>query len=81
MKPGSKVYGSWKDGSDIYKDSKGFYIIQWDPIKGEFKKYLPKSWKPASNADLICRTNKKMKSCNTLKKKKTKKRTTKKAHK
>jgi hypothetical protein len=78
MKPGSKVYGSWKDGSDIYKDSKGFYIIQWDPVKGEFKKYLPKSWKPAANTELICRTAKKMKPCAT---KKQKKRVTKKAHK
>jgi hypothetical protein len=41
------VYGSWKDGSDIYKDSKGYYVIQWDPLKNDtYNKYLPKSWKP-----------------------------------
>ena len=24
------VYGSYKDGSDIYKDSKGYYIFQYN---------------------------------------------------
>lgn len=37
-----KVYGSWKDGKNIYKDKKGYYIIQ---IKHE-KEYLPNTWKP-----------------------------------
>lgn len=30
------VYGSWKDGSDIYKNSKGYFIIQYDPKKDLF---------------------------------------------
>ena len=30
------VYGSWKDGSDIYKDKKGYFIIQYDPKKKMF---------------------------------------------
>ncbi len=47
---GKVVYGSWKDGSDIYKDSKGYFVMQWDAEKdAEYKKYLP-SWKPAANA-------------------------------
>jgi hypothetical protein len=35
------VYGSWKDGSDIFKDTKGYYIVQLDVKKDKFyKKYL-----------------------------------------
>ena len=26
-----KVWGSYKDGSDINKDTKGFYITTWNP--------------------------------------------------
>ena len=26
-----KVWGSYKDGSDINKDTKGFYITMWNP--------------------------------------------------
>ena len=38
---GKIVYGSWKDGSDIYKDNGGYYIYQYNP-KTEmiYKKYL-----------------------------------------
>lgn len=25
-----KVYGSYKNGVDIYKDKKGFYVVQWN---------------------------------------------------
>ena len=36
-----KVYGSYKNGEDIYKDKKGFYIIQWNmKEKKEVKKHL-----------------------------------------
>ncbi len=50
-----KVYDSWKDGSDVYKNSKGYYVFQYDwDKKEEYKMYLPKSWKPkpASEAEL-----------------------------
>ena len=68
MKPGKIVYGSWKDGSDIYKDSKGYYVIQWNPKTGnDFKKHLPKRWKPAANTRRICRSAKKVVFCHTLK--------------
>jgi hypothetical protein len=41
------VYGSLPDGSDVYKNSVGFYSIKWNPKTGtEYKKYTPKSWKP-----------------------------------
>ena len=46
---GKIVYGSWKDGSDIYKDKKGYYIIQWNPkTRLDYKKYLSTSWKPTN---------------------------------
>jgi len=35
------ILGSYKDGSDIYKDKTGLYIVQWDPKKEiEYKKRL-----------------------------------------
>lgn len=34
-----KVYNSWKNGSDIYKDKKGFFIIDYNPKKNIIKKY------------------------------------------
>ena len=65
MKPGNVIYGSWKDDSDIFKDSKGYWIIQYDPkTQKEFKKYL-KGWTPSPNTKPICRTFKVMKFCNT----------------
>lgn len=49
VKGGSRciVYGSLPDGSDVYKNSVGFYSIKWNPKTGtEYKKYTRKSWKP-----------------------------------
>ncbi len=38
---GRAVYGSWNDGSDIYKDKKGFFVVQWDlNAEKEYKRYL-----------------------------------------
>ena len=63
-----KVFGSWKNGSDIYKDKKGFFIIDYNPQKNlEFKNYI-KSLKKYINKE----SNKK-KSNNNKKKRKTKK--------
>ncbi|MCJ7800870.1 MAG: hypothetical protein MUP82_00765 [Candidatus Marinimicrobia bacterium] len=57
------VYDSWKDGSDIYKDKKGYYTIQWNPkTEMSYKKYLPASWKPKVNkTKKIIIKNKKLK--------------------
>lgn len=39
-------FGSYKDGSSVYKDKHGYYIYQWNNVKNvEYKKYL-KNWKP-----------------------------------
>jgi len=44
---GKIIYGSWKNGSDIYKDRKGYFIVQWNvKTEKESKKYLA-SWKPS----------------------------------
>ena len=38
-------YGTYKDGSSVYKDEHGYYIYEWDiGKKAEYKKYL-KKWK------------------------------------
>ena len=71
MKLGNIDYGSWKDGSSVFKDSKGYYIIQFNINKGkEYKKYL-KNWKPPRDSDVLYldKTKKKW----TSKKQKTKK--------
>lgn len=71
---GKIIYGSWKDGSDVMKDKKGYYVIQWNPnTQSEYHKYLPKSWKP----DLELASNK----LQTKKSKKTKKKTSRKTRK
>ena len=39
--PYGKIYGSYKDGSAIFKDKKGYYIIRWIVTKQtEEKRYL-----------------------------------------
>jgi len=41
------VYGISKEGADIYKDNKGYYIFQYNvKLNKGYKKYMPKSWKP-----------------------------------
>ena len=51
---GNIDYGTWKDGSSIFKDSKGYYIIHvTNKGKGEaYKKYL-KHWKPLPDTKLL----------------------------
>lgn len=40
-RPPSRRYGSWKDGSIIFKDSKGYFVWQWNPkYKREYRKYI-----------------------------------------
>lgn len=79
-KIGNQEFGSWKDGSSIFKDSKGYYIIQWNPTKNEeYKKYLP-NWKPKQSENKLVLKNKwlvtksKKKNANTKKMNKTKRR-------
>lgn len=53
MNIGNIDYGSWKDGSSVFKDNKGYYILQFDINKGEeYKKYL-KKWKPPRDSDVL----------------------------
>jgi len=42
-------YGTWKDGSSVFKDGKkGYYVVSIGSDGEEYKKYL-RSWKPASD--------------------------------
>jgi hypothetical protein len=70
---GNIDYGTWKDGSSIFKDNKGYYIIQvTNKGKGEeYKKYL-KNWKPLPDAKLLY-VNKTKKKWTFIKPKKTNK--------
>lgn len=50
---GKEDFGTWKDGSSIFKDKKGFYVVQWNPKKNmEYKKYL-NNWKPKSQKNRL----------------------------
>lgn len=40
MRAGKEMFGSDAQGRDIYKDSKGYYVTDWSPEKGEFKLYI-----------------------------------------
>ena len=40
MKAGKEMFGSDAQGRDIYKNSKGYYVTDWSPEKGEFKLYI-----------------------------------------
>jgi hypothetical protein len=63
-------YGTWKDGSSIFKNNKGYYIVNINSKGEEYKKYL-KNWKPPRDSDVLYldKTKKKW----TSKKQKTKK--------
>lgn len=67
---GKKEYGTWTNGSSIYKDSKGYYYVAVN-AEGMYKKHL-KSWKPAKDAPQLCFVNKKWKMCKTTRKTKAK---------
>jgi len=68
---GNKEYGTWKDGSSVYKDSKGYYIVAVN-LEGMYKKYL-KNWKPAAETPLLCFIKKRWTSCEKKKVNKTRK--------
>lgn len=68
-----KVFGSWKNGSDIYKDKNGFFIIDYNPQKNlEFKNYI-KSLKKYINKESNKKKSKSKTKLKNIKKSKTKK--------
>ena len=71
QKGGKEDFGTYKDGSSVFKDKNGYYIDKWDNDKQViYKKYL-KSWKPViSDTRLIL--DKKTKKWKIVKSKKTK---------
>ena len=65
-------YGTYKNGSSVYKDKQGYYIYQWDTVKEvEYKKYL-NNWKPR-NSDTRLILDKKTKKWKIVKSKMPKK--------
>ena len=42
----STIYGSWSDGSDVFKDARGYYIVQLDIEKDKFYKQYLKGFTP-----------------------------------
>jgi hypothetical protein len=69
---GKKEYGTWKDGSSVYKNSKGYYIVAvklTDTENPMYKKYLP-NWSPEEDSPQLCFVKKRWTVC----KNKTKKR-------
>jgi hypothetical protein len=68
LKEGDKMYGSWRDGSSVFKDSKGYYIVAVNlkSKPGEsplYRKYL-KKWKPSKNDITECFIKKRWTRCN-----------------
>jgi hypothetical protein len=79
MVVGKIEYGTWKDGSSIYKDTKGYYIVAYDSVKDKLYKQHIKGWKPKEDAPQLCLIKKKWMTCKKGKKvKKSKTRKTKK---
>ena len=76
MLVGKKEYGTWKNGSSVYKDTKGYYVVAVGLNTPMYKKYL-KGWKPEANVPELCFVKRKWTVC---KKKKSKARKTRKTH-
>ena len=73
MLVGKKEYGSWNDGSSVYKDNKGYYIVAVNSKNGPmYKKYL-KNWKPETNTSQLCLIKNKWTKCKKKKVNKTRK--------
>lgn len=54
IRPGLEIFGTGPRGADIYKDSHGYYYVDVNiKTMEEYRKYLPKSWKPAENRTRI----------------------------
>ena len=67
MLVGKKEYGTWKDGSSVYKDTKGYYVVAVGLNTPMYKKYL-KGWKPAANVPELCLVKRKWTECKKTKK-------------
>ena len=57
MLVGSIEYGTYTNGASVYKDSKGYYFVDYDPVlRKEYKHYLP-HWRPAAHAPKFALVN------------------------
>jgi hypothetical protein len=58
------VYGTGPRGADVYKNRRGFFYVDYDPVKGkEFKAYMPKKFKP----EFVCKHTRKSVKCSNIK--------------
>jgi len=69
MLVGKREYGTWKDGSSIYRDKKGYYIVAVNvkatPNTNQmYKKYLTR-WRPNPETEQLCFTKKRWAICKT----------------
>ena len=65
MLVGKREYGTWKDGSSVYKDKAGYYVVAVNlksVTEPEYKKYL-KGWKPAKDESQLCFIKKRWTMC------------------
>ena len=68
----TKEYGTYKDGSSVYKDKQGYYTYQWDNVRRDwYKKYL-KNWHHSETQLILDKKTKKWKIVKSKKSKKTK---------
>lgn len=72
MLAGKKEYGTWKNGSSVYKDTKGYYVVAVGLNTPMYKKYL-KGWKPEANVPELCFVKRKWTVCKKKKARKTRK--------
>ena len=69
----TKEYGTYKDGSSVYKDKQGYYIYKWNNVKKVlYKKYL-KNWHHREPQLILDKKTKKWKIVKSKKFSKTKK--------
>ena len=71
---GKVEYGTWKNGSSVYKDSKGYYVVAVNATGPMYKKYL-KGWKPEKNTEELCFVKKRWTFCKKSKSKSKKNKT------
>ena len=64
VKPGPIIYGNDKYGNDIYKDSKGYYVILYDPAQHKiFKKYMKSKKTRKATVKRVCKGKGNTKKC------------------
>jgi hypothetical protein len=57
MLVGSTEYGTYSNGASVYKDRKGYYFVDYDPVsRKEYKHYL-QNWRPVARTQKLALVN------------------------